>query len=129
MQANEAAKGTVRTKVATAYGAGHILEIRTREIDDITVVDLHVKLPYGDGFLAVDALSGNPIRFKPDDKVSTPFGPGRVQGMRITEHSKLYEVALVDWTLSGGDFARAILTVRVPCSASFNFRAPCVLAA
>lgn len=111
MQAKEAAAGKVRTLISTAYGSAHILEIRTRDIDGTTVTDLHVKLPYGDAFLALDALSGNPIRFKPNDKVSTPYGPARVQTMRISQHAKLYEVHLINWTLSGGDFAKATITV------------------
>ena len=117
VQAKEETEGKVRTQVATAYGPGQILDIRSRDVDGTTVTDLHVKLPYGDAFLALDALSGNPIRFKPDDKVTTPFGPARVKTMRITEHSKLYEVSLINWTLSGGDFAKATLSVSDPlCS-------------
>ncbi len=111
VQSKEAAAGKVRTLISTAYGAAHIQQIRTRDVDGVEVTDLHVKLPYGDAFLALDALTGNPIRFKPDDKVSTPYGPARVRALRLTAEIKMYEVVLVNWTLSGGDFAKATLTV------------------
>jgi hypothetical protein len=131
VQEKEAAAGKARTFLQTAYGPAHIKQIREREVDGTTVKDLHVSLPYGDAFLALDALSGNPIRFQVNDPVKTPFGPGRVLSMRLTDDTKMYEVAIVNWILSGGDFAVGFFTVRgavmcfLPVIACLRWQLPC----